>query len=120
MAKKKVILAYSGGLDTSVLIKWLMERDYEVICYTSDIGQGEFSENAKKDIVKLDKTTQQRIAKKLQYYLQQDDSLIYARKLVHSKIGSYRFRVGHFRIVFDINGVNLNVLSIQHRKDVYR
>jgi argininosuccinate synthase len=38
--KKKVVLAYSGGLDTSVMIKWLMERDYEVICYMGDVGQG--------------------------------------------------------------------------------
>ena len=40
MPKKKVVLAYSGGLDTSVIIKWLMERDYEVICYMGDVGQG--------------------------------------------------------------------------------
>ncbi len=38
--KKKVVLAYSGGLDTSVIIKWLIERDYEVICYMADVGQG--------------------------------------------------------------------------------
>ncbi|NQT32690.1 MAG: argininosuccinate synthase [Candidatus Omnitrophica bacterium] len=40
MSKKKIVLAYSGGLDTSVIIKWLMERDYEVICYMGDVGQG--------------------------------------------------------------------------------
>ena len=41
MAKEKVILAYSGGLDTSVLIPWLKENyDYEVICVCIDVGQG--------------------------------------------------------------------------------
>jgi argininosuccinate synthase len=36
---KKVVLAYSGGLDTSVIIKWLANRDYEVIAYMADVGQ---------------------------------------------------------------------------------
>jgi argininosuccinate synthase len=37
---KRVILAYSGGLDTSVIVRWLAERGYEVITYTADVGQG--------------------------------------------------------------------------------
>ena len=38
--KKKIVLAYSGGLDTSIILKWLQENyDAEVICYTADIGQ---------------------------------------------------------------------------------
>ncbi len=39
-SKKKIVLAYSGGLDTSIILKWLQENyDAEVICYTADIGQ---------------------------------------------------------------------------------
>ena len=39
---KKVILAYSGGLDTSVIVPWLKENyGCEVICYCADVGQGE-------------------------------------------------------------------------------
>ncbi len=39
---KKVVLAYSGGLDTSVIVPWLIENyNCEVICYTADVGQGE-------------------------------------------------------------------------------
>jgi len=39
---KKVVLAYSGGLDTSVIVPWLRENyDCEVICFTADVGQGE-------------------------------------------------------------------------------
>ncbi|MEW5785996.1 MAG: argininosuccinate synthase [Bacillota bacterium] len=42
MAKQKVVLAYSGGLDTSVILKWLQETyDYEVIAMAADVGQGE-------------------------------------------------------------------------------
>jgi len=42
MKVDKVVLAYSGGLDTSVIIKWLIERyGCEVIAYSADVGQGE-------------------------------------------------------------------------------
>ncbi len=39
---KKVVLAYSGGLDTSVIVKWLQETyECEVVTFTADLGQGE-------------------------------------------------------------------------------
>jgi argininosuccinate synthase len=39
---KKIVLAYSGGLDTSVMLRWLKERyGCEVVCYCADVGQGE-------------------------------------------------------------------------------
>jgi argininosuccinate synthase len=37
---KKIVLAYSGGLDTSVAIPWLIDRGYEVIAFSADVGQG--------------------------------------------------------------------------------
>ena len=38
--KKRIVLAYSGGLDTSIILKWLqLNYDAEVIAYTADIGQ---------------------------------------------------------------------------------
>ena len=38
--KKRIVLAYSGGLDTSIILKWLQENyNAEIICYTADIGQ---------------------------------------------------------------------------------
>jgi argininosuccinate synthase len=43
----QVVLAYSGGLDTSVILKWLLEKDYEVICFMADLGQQEDYEEAK-------------------------------------------------------------------------
>ncbi len=36
---KKVVLAYSGGLDTSCIVRWLKERGYEIICFVADLGQ---------------------------------------------------------------------------------
>ena len=37
--KEKVVLAYSGGLDTSVILKWLIDKGYDVITFTANIGQ---------------------------------------------------------------------------------
>ena len=41
MEKEKVVLAYSGGLDTSVVLKWLMNKGYQVICFVGNVGQKE-------------------------------------------------------------------------------
>ncbi len=51
---KKVVLAYSGGLDTSIILKWLQdEYNCEVITFTADIGQGEEVEPARKKALAL-------------------------------------------------------------------
>jgi argininosuccinate synthase len=51
---KKVVLAYSGGLDTSVILKWLQETyGCEVITFTADIGQGEELEPARRKAKKM-------------------------------------------------------------------
>ncbi|MCD4487289.1 argininosuccinate synthase [Chromobacterium vaccinii] len=51
---KKVVLAYSGGLDTSVILKWLQdEYKCEVVTFTADIGQGEEVEPARQKAVSL-------------------------------------------------------------------
>ncbi len=45
---KKVVLAYSGGLDTSIILKWLQDKyQCEVVTYTADVGQGEEVEPAR-------------------------------------------------------------------------
>jgi argininosuccinate synthase len=53
MTNKKVILAYSGGLDTSVILKWLTEKSYEVIAYIADVGQDEDFEEVKEKALKI-------------------------------------------------------------------
>lgn len=48
-ARKKVVLAYSGGLDTSIILKWLQEeKGYDVVTFTADLGQGEELEPARR------------------------------------------------------------------------
>jgi argininosuccinate synthase len=51
--KEKVVLAYSGGLDTSVILKWLIEKGYEVIAYVGDVGQDEDFEECRKKAILL-------------------------------------------------------------------
>ena len=53
MAKEKVILAYSGGLDTSVILKWLLDKGYDVVCYMADVGQKDDFKAAKEKALKL-------------------------------------------------------------------
>jgi argininosuccinate synthase len=56
---KKIVVAYSGGLDTSVIIRWLKENsDAEIIAFTADIGQGE-------ELAPLDEKAKKTGAKKL-------------------------------------------------------
>ncbi len=51
---KKAVLAYSGGLDTSIILKWLQDQyDCEVVTFTADIGQGEEVEPAREKAKKL-------------------------------------------------------------------
>jgi len=53
MGKEKVVLAYSGGLDTSIIIPWLKENyDYDVIAVTADVGQGEELEPLREKAIK--------------------------------------------------------------------
>jgi len=49
---KKVVLAYSGGLDTSVILKWLVEKGYEVVAYLADVGQQEDLAQAREKALK--------------------------------------------------------------------
>ncbi|MGV8084878.1 MAG: argininosuccinate synthase [Candidatus Bilamarchaeum sp.] len=52
MTKEKVVLAYSGGLDTSCILVWLVEKGYEVIAFIADVGQNEDLAAAKEKAIK--------------------------------------------------------------------
>ena len=51
--KEKVVLAYSGGLDTSVILKWLIEKNYDVIAFVADVGQADNFEECRKKALLL-------------------------------------------------------------------
>ena len=71
-----------------------------------------------KDWEDLDKEIRDRIAAKLREYSK--NPFKYARKLIHPKIGTYRFRIGDWRVIFDIDGENIVILRVGHRKDIYK
>jgi len=54
MSKEKIVLAYSGGLDTSIILKWLQkEKNYDVITFTADIGQADEINPAKEKAISM-------------------------------------------------------------------
>ncbi len=77
-----------------------------------------YTKSAYKNIQKLDTVTKRRIKRKIEAYLRKP--LFYAKKLVASTIGEYHWRIGNYRVVFDLRGKNIIVLRIEHRREIYR
>lgn len=77
-----------------------------------------YTRRAAKDISKLQQSTKERIRKSLEKYA--EDPLPYARKMADSTLGTYRFRIGEYRVLFDIEGDELIILRLRHRSEVYR
>lgn len=75
---------------------------------------------AKKDLKSLDAVAQRRIIKKLKFFLAQDDPLFFAKKLIDPSDGDYRWRIGHYRAIFDVEQKTIKLLRVQHRSEVYR
>ena len=77
-----------------------------------------FTRRAEKDIKTLDEITKKRIGKALLKYA--NDPLKYAERLTDSKLGDYRFRIGDYRVVFDMDGQRIVVLRVGHRREIYK
>lgn len=80
----------------------------------------DFTQDAEKLLLDLPKDIQQKIIGKLEYFLNSDNPLAFAKRLTGSKNPTYRFRVGDYRIVFDWEGDSIFVTKVGHRKDIYR
>jgi len=76
------------------------------------------TQRALRDLENIDKKTQNRIAAKLKEYAQ--EPLRYARKLINPDIGTYRFRIGDYRVIFDVDDETIVILRVGHRQNVYR
>ncbi len=77
-----------------------------------------FSERAAKEFKKLDKQVQKRIIDKLTEYAEAEN-LSEAKKLVNSDLGQWRYRVGDYRIIFDLAEKEIRILKVAHRSEVY-
>jgi mRNA interferase RelE/StbE len=77
-----------------------------------------YTKRAIKDIQKLDTDVKERIGKTLSRY--KENPLVYAEKLTESLLGTYRFRIGDYRVVFDIENNEIVVLRVGHRREIYK
>jgi len=70
--------------------------------------------------VKLPRSVQKRIAVKMRFYVSQKNPLKFARRLINPTEGMFRFRIGDYRVIFDIDRDNtILVLKIMKRDKVY-
>jgi len=76
------------------------------------------TQRALRDLENIDKKTQNRIAARLKEYAQAPFK--YARKLINPHIGTYRFRIGDYRVIFDVDDETIVILRIGHRQSIYR
>ena len=79
-----------------------------------------FSERARKEWSRLERSVQNQLRKKIEFYLQSGQPLKFAAKLQDPSLGEYRFRIGDYRIVFDFEGNRIFVLRVGHRKEIYK
>lgn len=77
-----------------------------------------YTRRSERDIKKLEPNTKDRISKALLRYA--EDPLRFAEKLSDPILGEYRFRIGDYRVVFDIEGNEIVVLRIGHRREIYK
>jgi mRNA interferase RelE/StbE len=77
-----------------------------------------YTNRALRDIRKLEAGVKDRIGKALEKFA--TDPLGQAEKLTNAELGTYRFRIGPYRAVFDLIGNDIVVLRIGHRSQIYR
>ena len=77
-----------------------------------------YTNRADKDIQKLPAEIKRHIGKALLRYEQ--DPHKYSEKLRDPNLGTYRFRIGDYRVIFDLEGSDIVVLRVGHRRDIYR
>jgi mRNA interferase RelE/StbE len=79
-----------------------------------------YKKPAVKDIKSLPPQVQKRIKVKLEWFINQKDPLEFATALTKPTDAQYRFRVGIYRILFDVEDKVIVILHVQHRRDIYR
>ena len=77
-----------------------------------------YTQKAVRDIDRLDSRVKNRIGTTLLRF--KDNPLQYAERLTNSELGGYRFRIGDYRVIFDIEGNDIVVLRASHRKEIYK
>jgi len=79
-----------------------------------------FTNTARKEIYRLDIAIQRRIGRKLKWLASQINPLDFADPLREHDTGQYRFRIGSYRVIFDIEREWITVHSVGHRREIYK
>lgn len=77
-----------------------------------------YTKSAVKDIQKLDTVVKKRLKSKLEAYTK--NPLVHAKKLTDFSLGGYRWRMGNYRVTFDMDKETIIVLRVRHRREIYR
>jgi len=77
-----------------------------------------YTKSAFRDIKKLDRVAKKKLAKALERL--REDPYRLGRKLTLKRLGGYRYRVGNYRVIFDIEGRKIVIHRVGHRRDIYR
>jgi len=80
----------------------------------------DFTKHAEKDFFVPPKNIQKRIIDKLGFYLNSNNPLAFARRIVGMPQPVYRFRIDDYRVIFDWKGDSILILKIGHRSEIYR
>ncbi len=79
-----------------------------------------FRKSAEKDLKKLPRNIQIQIINKLKYFIAASDPLNFASHLKNLELGTYRFRIGDYRVIFDVEDDSIIILSLGHRREIYK
>ena len=80
----------------------------------------QFYKKALKQFNSLPRNIQKQINDKMKFYLSQEDPLKFAKRLSRFELGEYRFRIGDYRVTFDVENETAYILLIDHRSTVYK
>lgn len=78
-----------------------------------------YTQKAAKQFKNLPRLIQKRIVEKMRFYASQNDPLKFAKHLSDNREGEFRFRVGDYRLIFDIKNDTIYILKIDKRDKVY-
>jgi mRNA interferase RelE/StbE len=79
-----------------------------------------YKKPAVKEIQKLPQQIKKRLKLKLEWFANQSDPREFSKLLTKPADAQYRFRIGNYRVLFDIEDEKIIILYIQHRREVYR
>lgn len=76
--------------------------------------------DALRDLQKFSRDVQRRIINKLNFYSRYPNPLVFARQLTNAIAGKFRFRIGDYRIIFNVIQNKMIIHAIGHRREVYK